>query len=283
MTGWPAARAVTTSALTYSNWALRSGWLEPSSALRLACREHPISVSNLRTLLGLIAWPISTRVIASLSKLFDTHDSGRTGSPNVAGSTMRFRSRSSVASRAMSCRGPPPSRRTWPWTYPGARGGASRAFRPRSIVLRARPVTTETAARPPHPAARTSLAANNRRPRSSRLEPSASQRRRIARVSIIPRADSAARHPRESVNPEPLRAWPRPENRFTCRCGRPKLPYSGKQAPECATGYFIPRSLVRRSSCRLLPRFSKPRQSRHRVQGCGIGTIILPRVRDRAG
>jgi hypothetical protein len=35
------------------------------------------------------------------------------------------------------------------------------------MVLRASPVMFETAARPPHPAARASLAANNRRPRSS--------------------------------------------------------------------------------------------------------------------
>jgi hypothetical protein len=54
------------------------------------------------------------------------------------------------------------------------------------MVLRANPVTFETAARPPHPAARTSLAANNRRPRSSRFEPSASHRCRIASVSIMP-------------------------------------------------------------------------------------------------
>src|SRR5882762_664359 len=38
----------------------------------------------------------------------------------------------------------------------------------------------------PHPAARTSLAANNRRPCSSRFEPSASHRCRIARASIMP-------------------------------------------------------------------------------------------------
>src|SRR5208282_3730062 len=39
----------------------------------------------------------------------------------------------------------------------------------------------DTAATPPHPAARAPLAANNRRPRSSRFEPSACQRCRIAR------------------------------------------------------------------------------------------------------
>jgi len=53
------------------------------------------------------------------------------------------------------------------------------------MALRARPVTLDTVATPPHPAARASLAANKRRPRSSRFEPSASQRHRIARRSIM--------------------------------------------------------------------------------------------------
>src|SRR5437016_5982957 len=43
------------------------------------------------------------RVVASLSRLFDTHSSGRTGSPNVAGSTMPLRTSSSVGSRSVSC------------------------------------------------------------------------------------------------------------------------------------------------------------------------------------
>src|SRR5208337_1297907 len=41
------------------------------------------------------------------------------------------------------------------------------------MVERARPVISETASSPPHPAARTSPAANTRRPRSSSLEPTA--------------------------------------------------------------------------------------------------------------
>jgi hypothetical protein len=61
------------------------------------------------------------------------------------------------------------------------------------MVLGANPVTLETAARPPHPAARISLAANNRRPRSSRFEPSASHRCRIASVSIMPTLVSVSR------------------------------------------------------------------------------------------
>src|SRR5258706_15273085 len=191
----------------YSNWASRSGWLAPSSAFRLTCREKPILVSSLRTLLGLIEWPMSASADASLSWLFETRTSGRIGSPNVAGSTRRLRSSSNVASRSSFRRGPPPSRRT----RPRAGGGASRSFRPRSMVLRANPVMIETAARPPRPAARASLAANNRRPRSSRFEPSASQRRRIASLSIMPTLVATSRATRDHpsrVTPSHLRDKP---------------------------------------------------------------------------
>ncbi len=68
-------------------------------------------------------------------------------------------------------------------------------------VLRARPVTLDTTARPPHPAARVSLAANNRRPRSSRFEPSACQRCRIARQSIM--QSLVARSPAPRNRPQP--------------------------------------------------------------------------------
>ena len=119
--------------------------------------------------------------------------------------------------RSVSCRGPPPSRRT----RLGARGGASRSFRPRSIVLRASPVTQETAARPPQPAARTSLAANNRRPRSSRFEPSASHRCRIACVSIMPTKVAVRATQRNPSAPSYSASWPRHQMRFTYRCGRP--------------------------------------------------------------
>src|SRR5262249_25282921 len=54
------------------------------------------------------------------------------------------------------------------------------------IVLPARPVIRETTARLPQPAALTSPAANNRRPRSSSFEPTVSQRVRMASSSIMP-------------------------------------------------------------------------------------------------
>ena len=53
------------------------------------------------------------------------------------------------------------------WTSPAASGGRFKSFSPRPIVLRAIPVTLDTAASPPRPIARTSAAANRRRPRSS--------------------------------------------------------------------------------------------------------------------
>jgi len=52
-----------------------------------------------------------------------------------------------------------------------APGGSSdrKSFSPRLIVLRATPVDRATTLTPPYPAARASAAANNRRPRSSKL------------------------------------------------------------------------------------------------------------------
>jgi hypothetical protein len=81
-------------------------------------------------------------------------------------------------------------------------GAVSMSFKPRSMVLRANPVMSDTAARSPHPAARTSLAAHNRRPRSSRFEPSASHRSRIASRSImltlVPISPMTENHPHPS-------------------------------------------------------------------------------------
>ena len=155
-----------------SNWALRSGCLEPSSALRLAWREKPSRVSSLRTLLGLTAWPMSPSAAPACRSSWTPTAADARDRRSVAGSTRRSRSASRLASRSVSGRGPPPSRRT----RPPRGGGASRSFSPRPIVERASPVICETAASPPRPAARASLAANTRRPRSSRFEPSASHR-----------------------------------------------------------------------------------------------------------
>src|ERR1700687_2325936 len=89
------------------------------------------------------------------------------------------------------------------------------------MVLRDSPVTFDTASRPPQPAARTSLAANNRRPRSSRFEPSASHRSRIASLSIIHTLIAA--HPAAGNPPNPSQsAAPHAITRFSYLCACPK-------------------------------------------------------------
>ncbi|TCS98578.1 hypothetical protein EDC64_1432, partial [Aquabacter spiritensis] len=91
-------------------------------------------------------------------------------------------SASKLGSRSVSDRPPPPLRRT---RLLGG-GAASRSAKPRPMVERAIPVISETAASPPLPAARASLAANTRRPRSSRFEPSAFHRCSMPARSIMP-------------------------------------------------------------------------------------------------
>src|SRR5262245_18998446 len=143
----------------------RSGCLEPSSALRLCCREKPSFASSLATVSALIGWPIAVRASASLSMLLETHRSGRSGSPSVAGSTRLCSAGSKPGSRSLTAFRPPPARRAY---RPSGSGPASISSSPRLIVERASPVIRDTTASPPQPAVRTSAAANRRRPRSSR-------------------------------------------------------------------------------------------------------------------
>jgi len=135
----------------------------------------------LRTVSALIGCPISVRAAASFSMLFDTQIKGRMGSPSVAGSTRRSSAPTSPGSSSRSARRPPPTRRTCPF----GSGSASRSSSPRLIVERASPVIFETIARPPQPAVRASAAANNRRPRSSSFEPTASHRCQMDSPSIM--------------------------------------------------------------------------------------------------
>ena len=75
----------------------------------------------------------------------DTHNSGRIGSPMVAGSTNSCRCFSTVGSALLESGRPAPLRR-----IRAVVGDAStRSFAPRMIVLRATPVARETAAVPP--------------------------------------------------------------------------------------------------------------------------------------
>src|SRR5579871_5938996 len=105
MTGCCWACAATTLALIYSNWALRSGCLEPSSALRLNWRENPSLTNSVRTVSALIGCPICVRVAASFSMLFDTQINGRMGSPSVAGSMRGNESQIVLANRAATATG----------------------------------------------------------------------------------------------------------------------------------------------------------------------------------
>jgi len=125
------------------------------------------------------------------------------GSPSVAGSMTPRRSLISVASRLDRGRRPPPLRRSRPF----GRGAASRSFSPRPMVERASPVISETASRPPHPAARTSPAANTRRPRSSSFEPTDSHLCRIACVSIMPTRILPHRHPGNPAALSHITTW----------------------------------------------------------------------------
>ena len=89
--------------------------------------------------------------------------------------------------------------------------------------------------------ARTSLAANNRRPRSSRFEPSASHRCRIACVSIMPTKVAVRATQRNPSAPSHSASWPRHQMRFTYRCGRPKC--------KCCLKLFRPDPRNRRHQC----------------------------------
>src|SRR5215831_16048539 len=218
MTGCRAAWVAITLALICSNWALRSGCREPSSALRLACRLNPRVGNSRRTLLALTLWPISCKAAASLSWLFETHNSGRMGSPRVTGSTMRFRSSMSVGSVLDKYRRPPPLRRS----RPSGGGSASRSFNPRPMVERASPVICETSSRPPRPAARTSMAANTRRPRSSSFEPTVTQRSRIAWQSIMSTRIGPFTHRGNPAALSHITAWRQRANRFSLCGGCPK-------------------------------------------------------------
>jgi hypothetical protein len=88
---------------------------------------------------------------------------------------------------------PPPGRRT---RSASSRAAVASSFKPRPIVLTAMPVARDTAAIPPYPAARASVAANSRRPRSSRCGKSKAKRAQMPAGSIIPTRYGIAPPPR---------------------------------------------------------------------------------------
>src|SRR5580700_2749923 len=99
-----------------------------------------------------------------------THRNAASGSPRIDGSTSSFKASKIPGCVSIAGFCPPPLRRT---RSPHRTAPDRRSARPRPMVLRAIPVVCETAAIPPRPAARASLAANRRRSLSLRNGPSA--------------------------------------------------------------------------------------------------------------
>src|SRR5665647_1863073 len=211
-----------------------------------------------------MVWPLFCNATASLSWLFETHNSGRIGSPSVAGSMMRRRSSISVVSWLHRRRRPPPLRLTRPF----GNGVASRSFRPRPMVERASPVILEIASRPPRPAARTSPAANTLRPRSSSFEPTDSHLCRIAFASIMPTRILPGRYFRNPGALSHLATSRQSKNRFICFGS---LPYGPRYQCAVVLDHLLRDScpvLRLRRSAQLPPCDAKVRLARLRADGC---------------
>src|SRR3954470_10866784 len=163
--------------------ASRSGWLLPSLVLQLAWRLNFCCFSSSPTTVWLIRWPRAASSPASRRRLLQVQRSGDIGSPRSLGATSASRSSSRAASVATSGFRPPPGQRT---RSASSRAAVASSFKPRPIVLTAMPVARDTAAIPPYPAVRASVAANSRRLRSSRWGNSKVKRARMPVGSIIP-------------------------------------------------------------------------------------------------
>ena len=166
ITGWPSARKDAACLPMCSNWASRSGCEPPSRVLALACSVKPSPLSSFATSECEILKPCRASSAARLRQLFDTHSSGLSGSPRVAGRASAFSAASSPGCAAAADLRPPPARRTRP-----ASAGSdlpSSSSMPRPIVERAMPVAFATASIPPWPSASASFAAHSRRILSSR-------------------------------------------------------------------------------------------------------------------
>ena len=179
--GSPAAWKAVTWALICSNWALRSGWLVPSRVLLLACRLKPRRFNSRPTSFWPAVKPRSASDADRWRWLLLTHSKAASGSPRMDDCTNSFRAAKIPGWVSVAGLPPPPRRRT---RVLNITAPERRSARPRSIVLRAIPVACDTATTPPRPAARASLAANNRRPLSSSAGASASKRALMAAMSI---------------------------------------------------------------------------------------------------
>src|ERR1700733_12777127 len=94
-----------------------------------------------------------------------TQRNAASGSPRIDGSASSFKASKIPGCVSIAGFCPPPLRRTRSLHRPAP---DRRSAKPRPMVLRAIPVVRETAAIPPRPAARASLAANRRRSLSLR-------------------------------------------------------------------------------------------------------------------
>src|SRR4051795_1479516 len=204
ITGCCSASAAETLWLMSANCASRSGWLPPSLVLQLACRLNFCCFSSSPTTVWLIRWPRAASSLASRRRLLQVQRSGDIGSPRSLGATSASRSSSRAASVATSGLRPPPGRRT---RSASSRAAVASSFKPRPIVLTAMPVARDTAAIPPYPAVRASVAANSRRRRSSRWGNSKVKRARMPVGSIIPTRYGIA--PRPRIQPSaPIHLFP---------------------------------------------------------------------------
>src|SRR5215210_4846688 len=193
ITGCCSESAAETLWLMSANCASRSGGLLPSLVLRLACRLNFCCFSSSPTTVWLIRWPRAASSPASRRRLLQVQRSGAIGSPRSLGATSASRSSSRGASVATRGLRPPPGRRT---RSASSRAAVASSFKPRPIVLTAMPVARDTAAIPPYPAVRASVAANSRRLRSSRWGNSKVKRARMPVGSIIPTRYGIAPLPR---------------------------------------------------------------------------------------
>src|SRR4051812_24374966 len=212
ITGCCSARAAETLWLMSANWASRSGWLLPSLVLRLACRLNFCCFSSSPTTVWLIRWPRAASSLASRRRLLQVQRSGDIGSPRSLGATSASRSSSRAASVATRGLRPPPGRRT---RSASSWAAVASSFKPRPIVLTAMPVARDTAAIPPYPAIRASVAANSRRLRSSRWGNSKVKRARMPVGSIIPTRYGITPLPR--IQPSaPIHLFP--DNHLASKC-----------------------------------------------------------------
>ena len=124
---------------------------------------------------------VSANVADKWRWLLLTHIKAASGSPRMDDCTNSFKAARIPGCVSIAGLPPPPCRRT---RMLDITAPERRSARPRSIVLRARPVARDTATTPPRPAARASLAANNRRPFSSSDSARASNRALMAEISI---------------------------------------------------------------------------------------------------